>query len=73
MLVNLSIQEIHLWDIEERKLIKKYIGQKQGRFVIRSTFAGVNENFVISGSEGKALYVIIKIHKCIFGIVIMGY
>ena len=46
-------QELHLWDLEERQLIRKYIGQKQKSFVIRSTFGGDDESFILSGSEGK--------------------
>jgi WD40 repeat protein len=52
LLVNLSISEIHLWSLKEKKIVNKYFGQKQGRFVIRSTIGGLNENFILSGSEG---------------------
>ncbi|KAJ3303115.1 hypothetical protein HDV03_004194 [Kappamyces sp. JEL0829] len=52
LLVNLSISEIHLWNLESRTLEKKYSGQQQGRFVIRSCLGGVHENFVLSGSDG---------------------
>ncbi|OUM59220.1 hypothetical protein PIROE2DRAFT_47282, partial [Piromyces sp. E2] len=51
-LLNLrAIQEIHLWDLEEQRIVQKYSGQKQGRFVIRSCFGGLNQTFIASGSE----------------------
>ena len=46
-------KEIHLWDINEKAMITKYASHKQGKYVIRSCFGGVLQNFVISGSEGE--------------------
>ncbi|KAJ3213682.1 hypothetical protein HK099_007235, partial [Clydaea vesicula] len=56
-LVTLATQEIHLWDLEEKKIVKRYIGHKQGRFIIRSCFGGVKKGFVLSGSEDSRIYV----------------
>ncbi|KAJ3103927.1 hypothetical protein HDU97_009739 [Phlyctochytrium planicorne] len=58
VLVNVSeIQEIHLWNLEEKELIRKYVGHKQERFVIRSCFGGIHQNFILSGSEDSKIYV----------------
>jgi len=57
-LLNLrAIQEIHLWDLEEQRIVQKYSGQKQGRFVIRSCFGGLNQTFIASGSEDYKVYI----------------
>ena len=52
ILVSKASGEAQLFDIETRKPIKLFTGQKGGQFVIRSAFGGANESFVISGSEG---------------------
>ncbi|GMG16886.1 unnamed protein product [Aspergillus oryzae] len=57
MLVNLSEGQIQLIDIDTTDVIRRFQGQKQGSFVIRSAFGGAAENFVVSGSEGKSFYV----------------
>lgn len=58
LLVNLVSQEIHLWDITDNaKLLFKYSGHRQTRYVIRSCFGGFNQAFVVSGSEDSQVYI----------------
>ena len=56
MLVNMVDNEVQLINIETAEIIRRFLGQKQGEFVIRSTFGGADENLIISGSEGQFQY-----------------
>jgi WD40 repeat protein len=53
VLINSMAQEVHLWDIEKFQLVRKFVGQTQEKFMIRSCFGGPDQNFVLSGSEGS--------------------
>ena len=54
MLVNMADNEVQLIDIETADIVRRFLGQKQGTFVIRSIFGGADENLIISGSEGQS-------------------
>ncbi|KAJ3632139.1 hypothetical protein Zmor_019148 [Zophobas morio] len=67
-LVSLQSQHIHLWDLHEAKLVKKFSGPTQGRFVIRSCFGGHNDSFVLSGSEDYNVYIWHRHSGCLLNI-----
>lgn len=56
MLITKIDNESVLIDIDTRETVAKYSGLSGGQFTIRSGFGGANENFVISGSEGKQTF-----------------
>ncbi|KNE92510.1 hypothetical protein PSTG_14111 [Puccinia striiformis f. sp. tritici PST-78] len=56
-LINQSPNQVLLYSIEEHKLIRRFVGQKQTRFIIRSCFGGDERNFILSGSEDGQIYV----------------
>lgn len=47
-------QGVHLWDLQDRVLVRKYQGVTQGFYTIHSCFGGHNEDFIASGSEGTS-------------------
>ncbi|KAJ1569637.1 hypothetical protein HK096_002455, partial [Nowakowskiella sp. JEL0078] len=59
VLVRLTNHELHLWDLEEREITKKYSTRKENeaKFVVRSCFGGCEESFVVSGSEESKVWI----------------
>ena len=53
MLINMANCEVQLIDIETAEMHRRFLGQKQGEYVIRGTFGGADQNLIISGSEGQ--------------------
>lgn len=53
MSIFFCLQGVHLWDLQDRVLVRKYQGVTQGFYTIHSCFGGHNEDFIASGSEGK--------------------
>ena len=52
MLINMA-EELQLIDINNpTETVRRFHGQRQGEWIIRGCFGGVDENLVISGSEG---------------------
>ena len=49
------MQGVHLWDLTDKCLVRKFRGVTQGFFTIHSCFGGINQDFVASGSEGETV------------------
>jgi len=52
-----EIQELRLFNIEERKWVQKYKGSTQSRFYLRACFGGVDQAFVACGGEDSEVYI----------------
>lgn len=50
-LLNVATQGVHLWDLKDKCLVRRFQGVTQGHFTIHSTFGGANQDFIASGSE----------------------
>ena len=59
LLVNSSTSTpvLSLWHLPKRTLERKYFGHRQERLTTKCGFGGVNERFLISGSDGKEIYI----------------
>jgi len=56
-LLNIATQGAHLWDINDRCLVQKFKGITQGFYTIYSSFGGLNQSFIASGSEDHKVYI----------------
>ena len=45
------VQGVHMWDLSDRCIVRRYQGVTQGFYTIHSCF-GVGDSFIASGSEG---------------------
>lgn len=52
-LINVASQGVHLWDLKDKILVRKFHGLTQGYYTIHSCFGGYNQTLVASGSEGE--------------------
>ncbi|RDD37740.1 WD repeat-containing protein 26 [Trichoplax sp. H2] len=57
VVLNMSGQGLHLWDIKTSCLVRKFRGVKQGNDAIFSCFGGIDDSFVASGSEDHEVYI----------------
>lgn len=66
-IVNLSCQEIHLWDLAgEWKQPLKFSGHRQSKYVIRSCFGGLDSSFIASGSEDSQVSTLFSTKTVVF-------
>ncbi|KAG5942284.1 hypothetical protein E4U53_007278 [Claviceps sorghi] len=57
LLVNKADGEAQLINLATRSTMHKFVGHRMGRFIIRSSFGGANESFVVSGSEDGYIFI----------------
>ena len=61
------VQGVHLWDLKDRVLVRKFQGVTQGYYTIFSCFGGLNQDFIASGSEGLLVFHDGFVCVCVWG------
>jgi WD40 repeat protein len=56
-LISVVAQGIHLWDIKDKILLKRYQGNVQNNYTNYCTFGGADEAYLASGSEDNRVYI----------------
>ncbi|RNA03906.1 WD repeat-containing 26-like [Brachionus plicatilis] len=57
LLVSAAAQGIHLWDVKDKMLIRRFQGSVQNTYMNYATFGGADEIYIASGSEDNKVYV----------------
>lgn len=50
-LLSVANQGVHMWDLKDKCLVRRFHGVSQGHFTIYSCFGGANQDYIASGSE----------------------
>jgi WD40 repeat protein len=53
---SLKMPRIVLYDLNRKEVVHRFRGHKQEMFILRCSFGGVNESFVLCGSEDSNIY-----------------
>ena len=58
LLCNVSFEQprIEMYDLNRKEVVQKFKGHKQQIYLIKCDFGGVNESFVVAGSEDAFIY-----------------
>ncbi len=56
-LINVRPNELQMWDIVRQSLVRRFNGHDLSKHIIGCGFGGIDENFVISGSEDAKIYI----------------
>lgn len=56
-LISVASQGIHLWDIKDKILVRRYQGVIQNNYMNYCTFGGADESYLASGSEDNRVYI----------------
>ncbi|KAH3687349.1 hypothetical protein WICPIJ_001693, partial [Wickerhamomyces pijperi] len=66
VLVNVTPNEVQLWDWVQGVLLTKYVGHNQKKYIVRSCF-GYDETLVLSGSEDGRVFLWNKEYASLIG------
>lgn len=53
----MAAQGVHLWDVKDKCLIRKFQGSVQNHYMKYSTFGGADEIYIASGSEDNKVFI----------------
>lgn len=63
MLISMNPDMIKLMKIDTGEVLQIFEGHSQKQFIIRSAYGGANDNFVVSGSEGKFYIIFLQFRR----------